>query len=160
MREKWVNKFIGRSWVRLAEPGQMQPACFSMVIFPQRLSQNSQIAWLLFSVGLSMKTSKSGAHMRSSALHSYRVMRTALTDQFLLPVSEMELVTNSARAKSLMSLAKNKNCRSLLIFVSFTWFQDPSLVLILLSELSKESVTSSVSLPPFSLHRISKLCMA
>lgn len=48
------------------------------------LSSNSQIAWLLFSVGLSMKTSKSGVHMRSFALHSYCVTRTALADQFLL----------------------------------------------------------------------------
>lgn len=129
-REKWVNKFISRSWVRLAEPGQMQPGCFSVVMLSQSdyLSHNSQMAWLLFSMGLSVKTSKSGVHMRSSALHSYCVMRTALTDQFLLPGSVMDILTNSAKAKSLMLLTKNKNFRSLLIFVPFTWFQDPSFI--------------------------------
>lgn len=86
----------------MAEPGQTQPGCFSMVILSQSdyLSYSSQIAWLLFSVGLSMKTSKSGVHMRSSALHSYYVKRTALADRFLLPVSVMEMLTNSAKAKS------------------------------------------------------------
>lgn len=84
------------------------------------LSHKSQIAQLLFSMGLSMKTSKSGVHMRSSALHSYCVMRTALTDQFLLPGSIMDILTNSAKVKSLMLLTKNKNFRSLLVFVPFT----------------------------------------
>lgn len=49
----------------------------------------------------------------------------ALTDQFLLPGFVMDIPTNSAKAKSLMLLTKNKNFRSLLIFVPFTWFQDP-----------------------------------
>jgi len=93
-----------------------------MVMFSQSdyLSYNSQIAWLLFSTDLSMKTSKSGVHIRSFTLHSYYVMRTALADQFLLPVSVMEIVTNSAKAKSSVLLTKNKNCRSPLVFVSFT----------------------------------------
>lgn len=58
--------------------------------------------------------------MRSFTLHSYHVTRTAFADQFLLPVSGMEILTNSAKAKGSMQLTKNKNCRSLLIFVSFT----------------------------------------
>lgn len=72
------------------------------------LSYNSQIAWLLFYVGSSTKTSKSGVHMRSFTLHSYYVMRTALADQFLLPLSVMEILTRSANAKSPMLLNKSK----------------------------------------------------
>lgn len=130
-REKWVNEFIDRSWVRLAEPGQTQPGCFSMVLLSQSdyLSHNSQIAWLLFSMGRSTKMSKPEVHMRSFTLQSYYVTRTALTDQFLLPLSVMEILTNSAKAKSSMQLTKNKNYRCLLIFLWYTWFQDPSFVL-------------------------------
>lgn len=90
----------------------MQPGCFSVVLLSQSdyLSHNSQIAWLLFSMGFSVKASKSGVHLRSFTLHSCCVTRTALTDQFLLPVSVMEILTESTKAKSPLLLTKNKNC--------------------------------------------------
>lgn len=46
--EKGQQIFIDRFWVGLAELGQMQPGCFSVVMLSQSdcLSYNSQRAWL------------------------------------------------------------------------------------------------------------------
>lgn len=124
------------------------------------LSHNSQNARLLFSVGLSMKTSKPRVHIRSSALHSYCVMRTALTDQFLLLGLVMDILTNSAKAKRCCS-QRIRISEASLYLSHLPDFRIPHSYCIdftqLPTEMSEESVTSSVNMPPFSLHRMSKM---